>query len=242
MNRKKQKNAIPDIFPEAWDQFLKEKVLFYRKLDDTHKERFKKKTLSFLRNTTITGVELEVTDELRLFVAASAIIPVFNFQGWEYLNLGEVLIYKGLVETRQAEENEQKDILGQVRPFQSGHILLLSKESLERGFEAMNGKENVGFHEFSHLIDEADGQIDGLPRALMPEPLLRPWTELMYKEIERIKKGQSDINPYGLTNHAEFFAVVCEYFFENPQKFHHKHPELFAILDKTFGNAEEESK
>ena len=31
----------------------------------------------------------------RVLVAASAIIPVFNFDHWEYSRLGEVLIYPG---------------------------------------------------------------------------------------------------------------------------------------------------
>jgi len=68
----------------------------------------------------------------------------------------------------------------------------------------------------------------------MPEELIAPWTELMYKELEHIKHGHSDINPYGLTNHAEFFAVVCEYFFEDHDKFKTHHPELYALLTKVF--------
>jgi MtfA peptidase len=149
--------------------------------------------------------------------------------------LGEVLIYNGLVETHQISDAEnENDILGQVRPFQSRHILLLSKQSLEKGFEDMNGKGNVGFHEFAHLLDEADGAIDGVPKALMPSKLIMPWTQLMYKEIERIKEGKSDINPYGVTNHAEFFAVVCEYFFENHDKFRDNHKELYLLLTKVF--------
>jgi MtfA peptidase len=56
----------------------------------------------------------------------------------------------------------------------------------------------------------------------------------MYKEIERIKEGRSDINPYGLTNHAEFFAVVCEYFFEDHVKFKKNHEELYSLLMQIF--------
>jgi hypothetical protein len=56
----------------------------------------------------------------------------------------------------------------------------------------------------------------------------------MYREIEKIKYGQSDINPYGITNHSEFFAVVSEYFFEQPEKFRRIHPALYDILSRTF--------
>jgi Mlc titration factor MtfA (ptsG expression regulator) len=179
-------------------------------------------------------VEVEVTDTLMVLVACSAIIPVFAFE-WSYVNLGEVLIYDGDVKTYQKSEIEDKvTILGQVRPFQSRHLLLLSKQNLEQGFEKLNNIQNVGFHEFAHLLDEADGTIDGIPKALMAADLIKPWTELMYKEINRIKKGRSDINPYGLTNHAEFFAVVCEYFFEDQDRFKRKHPELYEMLVQIF--------
>ncbi|MCA9421547.1 MAG: zinc-dependent peptidase, partial [Nitrospira sp.] len=43
-----------------------------------------------------------------------------------------------------------------------------------------------------------------------------------------------DINPYGLTNEAEFFAVVSEYFFENPVRMKKKHPELYSMLKQIF--------
>ena len=33
---------------------------------------------------------------------------------------------------------------------------------------------------------------------------------------------------------AEFFAVVSEYFFENPAQLKEKHPELYQVLSDTF--------
>jgi len=56
----------------------------------------------------------------------------------------------------------------------------------------------------------------------------------MYAEIDKILANKSDINPYALTNHAEFFAVVCEYFFENPEKFQDKHPQLYGLMNEIF--------
>lgn len=37
-----------------------------------------------------------------------------------------------------------------------------------------------------------------------------------------------------LTNNAEFLAVVSEYFFDNPEKFQKKHPELYQFLSAIF--------
>jgi Mlc titration factor MtfA (ptsG expression regulator) len=52
--------------------------------------------------------------------------------------------------------------------------------------------------------------------------------------MHKISAGKSDINPYALTNEAEFFAVAAEYFFEKPGQLRQKHPELYAGLSKIF--------
>ena len=58
--------------------------------------------------------------------------------------------------------------------------------------------------------------------------------QVVNKKIEKIYDGKSDINPYGGTNRAEFFAVVSEYFFERPKLLEKKHPELYKLLEKIF--------
>lgn len=54
------------------------------------------------------------------------------------------------------------------------------------------------------------------------------------KKIDEIYEGESDINPYGGTNRAEFFSVASEYFFERPKLLEKNHPELYKLLEKVF--------
>ncbi len=56
----------------------------------------------------------------------------------------------------------------------------------------------------------------------------------MRHEIKKILADRSDINPYGATNEAEFFAVVSEYFFERPDLLQDKNPELYQLLATIF--------
>jgi Mlc titration factor MtfA (ptsG expression regulator) len=63
---------------------------------------------------------------------------------------------------------------------------------------------------------------------------LAPWLEVMHKETERIKNGDSKMNPYGATNKIEFFAVASEYFFEHPDALKKEKPELYELLTKIF--------
>jgi len=228
--------ALAQDFPAAWRQILAERVAFYLSLSKNEKQRFERAIQVFLAETRITGVQVEVDDTTRVLVAASAVIPVFGFPEWQYGNLGEVLIVPDAWKQEKDPNRElaplEGTLLGSVQNFQNQHYMRLSKASLEQGFRDAMDKQNVGIHEFAHLLDEADGVIDGVPKLALPPELLQPWTEVMQREIQAIREGKSEINPYGATNEAEFFAVVTEYFFEKPEKLQENHPELYQLLSR----------
>ena len=117
--------------------------------------------------------------------------------------------------------------------FQDGTVIL-SKPDLERAFDGLPHKGNVGIHEFVHMLDKEDGVIDGVPELLLEHQYIAPWLHEIKEEIKRIERGKSDINAYALTNNAEFLAVVSEYFFDNPEKFKNRHPELYQRLSAIF--------
>jgi Mlc titration factor MtfA (ptsG expression regulator) len=69
---------------------------------------------------------------------------------------------------------------------------------------------------------------------LIKNVYVAPWMELIKKEMTRIEQGRSDISPYALTSDAEFLTVVSEYFFDSPEKFKKKHPDLYHYLTTIF--------
>jgi Mlc titration factor MtfA (ptsG expression regulator) len=221
-------------FPPAWQQILENRVGFYLTLSEEKKKRFEKLIQIFIAEKRIIGIKTEVDDTTRVLVAASAIIPIFGFDNWEYDNLGEVFITQGAVDTVKVDAQVQNIVAGQVQPFQNQHYMILSKNALEQGFNNMKDRSNVGIHEFAHLLDEADGEIDGIPKAYLPPELIQPWTDLMQRKMQDIKDGKNKINSYGATSEAEFFAVVTEYFFEDPVRLKQNHPDMYSLLTKTF--------
>lgn len=232
--QRRRKQLLKQEFPVAWRPILENRVGFYLTLSDQRKKKFEKLIQQFIAEKRIIGIKTEVDDTIRVLVAASAIIPIFGFDNWEYDNLGEVFVTPGAVDTQKVDEQVQNIIAGQVRPFQNQHYMILSKSSLEQGFNNMKDRSNVGIHEFAHLLDEADGEIDGIPKAYLPPELIQPWTDLMQRKMQEIKDGENNINTYGATSPAEFFAVVTEYFFEDPVRLQKNHPNLYRMLTKTF--------
>ena len=226
---------VPAEFPLQWRTFLQTHVIFYARLDAEKKRVFEEDVLRFLARVRITGIKTDVTDEDRLLVACSAVIPVFAFPAWEYSTLHEVLLYPDLFTQDFSLVGEARNVSGMVG---SGgvmnNIVIFSKPALHQGFNISNDKKNVGIHEFVHLFDKEDGTIDGVPKVFMQQQSVLPWLSLMHKKTQEMLTNKSDINLYGATNSQEFLAVASEYFFERPQLLEQKHPELYKVLSEVF--------
>jgi Mlc titration factor MtfA (ptsG expression regulator) len=218
--------------PSSWDGILGRRVSYYSALSREKRERFRKECFVFLNEVTITGIETEVTEEDRLLIAASAVIPIFSFPDWEYDRMSEVLLYPSNFNSDYDFDNKSNNILGLVT--NGGSTMVLSKASLRDGFRDDKDKSNVGIHEFIHKVDGEDGSIDGVPALLMDSEMTSEWLSIIKTEAEKIRERKSDIRPYALTNNAEFFAVVSEYFFEHPMQMQKEHPELYSILVRIF--------
>ena len=213
-------------------------ILFYQKLSTTEKDIFLKEVNIFLQKVIITAVNTNIMEADKIMVAASAVIPMFAFKGWEYPHLEEVLLYNDHFNMGfETEANEDRNIMGLVGTGVYKNKMLLSKPALVEGFSNKTDKKNTAIHEFAHLVDGADGDIDGVPEILMDKKYVLPWMNLIHSEMEKMKGKQSDINPYGYTNKSEFFAVAAEYFFERPDLFKTKHPEMFKGMQEIFNTA-----
>lgn len=232
----KKKISVIEPVPVLLKKILDEQVPFYQQLNKNKQTEFEERAADFLTQVKITGVKTVVEDIDRVLIAASAIIPIFNFAGWEYKNLHEVLLYPDSFNHEFEQQGEGRNILGMVGSGAMNHVMILSQFELRQAFSNETGKNNTAIHEFVHLVDKTDGEIDGVPEFLLDKQYIEPWLQLMRKNITDIYNDNSDINPYGATNEAEFFAVVSEYFFERPDLLKEKHPELYDLLLKIFNH------
>jgi Mlc titration factor MtfA (ptsG expression regulator) len=214
---------------------LQADVAFFRALPEAEKVRFRNELKIFLGEKMITGVRTTIDTRTRVLVGASAVIPIFGFPSWEWDQISEVLVYPSRFgKDFSLDGDGDKNILGMVGTGAMNRIMILVKPDLIQGFKNAEDKRNVGVHEFAHLVDKSDGVIDGLPGVGMDREAVGPWVDLVRRKMQEIRDKKSDISAYALTNEAEFFSVVSEYFFERPGLMKQKHPELFAMLQKVF--------
>lgn len=230
----RRRKVVQQPFPESIERTLKSRVRYFQSLDETQKSRFRKMVQVFLDEVAITGIRTEVDDTTRALVAASAVIPVFGLDDWEYSGLGEVLIYPGSYdENYQTDSKGNRNILGMIGVGHLSGVMILSKPDLINGFEVDGDKRNVGIHEFSHLVDKADGTVDGIP-ATIPRDVVTPWVQWVGHELANVSGNQKHIDDYAFTNPAEYFAVLSEYFFDSPHQLERKEPRLYAMLQKIY--------
>ncbi|MDN3547702.1 zinc-dependent peptidase [Mucilaginibacter aquaedulcis] len=234
ISKKRKAKLFMAVAEPVFKSLLAQHIPFYQALDNSAKLIFEHKVSEFLAGITIEGVGTTVDDTDRVMIASSAVIPVFGFNDWKYSNLTNVILYPDTFDGEFQFEGENRNILGMVGSGYMNGQMILSRAALIKGFSRSAGRENTAIHEFVHLLDKFDGATDGVPENLLAHEYVMPWLKMIHHEIHKIEDGESDINPYAITNEAEFFAVVSEYFFQKPHELKHKHPDLYGMLSKIF--------
>ena len=217
--------------PLNYQELLNDYVSFYASLTVAEKNKFDARFEKFLASVHINGANAEVEDLDRVLIGAAAIIPVYYIPDWEYVNLREVLLYPGNFNTDFDQHGTERSISGMVGTGHMQNVMILNKWELRQGFINNKNQNNTAIHEFVHLVDKMDGTLDGVPEILLPRKFIPQWQLLLENTMNAIRRGESDINPYGATSAVECFAVVSEYFFEQPEVFASKHPELIEMLE-----------
>jgi MtfA peptidase len=220
--------------PENFEGLLNDYVKFYAGLDQGGKKRFEDKFRKFFSSVKITGANAEVEDLDKILIGAASVIPVYFIPDWEYVNLKEVLLYPGNFNMDFEQHGHDRSISGMVGTGGMQNVMIVSKWDLRQGFINDKSSHNTAIHEFVHLIDKMDGTLDGVPELLLERKYVARWKQLIEWEMENIRRNASDIDAYGATSPVEFFAVASEYFFEQPELFRSKHPELNEMLARIF--------
>lgn len=226
-------------FPHEWREHLRRQVPYVRSLPADLQLQLKKHIQVFLAEKPFVGCDgLEVTDEMRVTIAAQACLLLLNRRADYFPNLTEILVYPGkfVVEREVADgiglaRRDRKVLSGE--SWSTGQVILSWEDVVEGATQPDDGF-NVVIHEFAHQLDQETGTANGAPsmrsrarRARWAEVLNREYAELQSRILQ---DEPSLIDRYGATNPAEFFAVVSEVFFERPRELAAEHPSLYAEL------------
>jgi len=226
-------------FPAEWENILERNVSLYRHLPDALREQLHTDIKIFIAEKHFEGLGgLEITDEIKVTIAAEASLLLLNRKNSDYPGLSSILVYPSAYVAKQnipvgsgVYLEGQSVRLGE--SWQHGSVVL-AWDNVKQG--AMNSQDghNVVLHEFAHQLDQQEGASDGTP-LLEKRSSYATWARIMSKEYEQLRSNiehhkKSVMDYYGATNPAEFFAVATETFFEKPRQLKKKEPDLYDEL------------
>lgn len=225
----KRKQIMALETPKKWVDYIKSNVAIYHFLPKPLQQELLRHVNVFLSEKYFSGhAGLEVTDEMRVTIAAQACMLLLNRKHNYFTHLKTIMIYPGGFKNPNHEGPGHH--LGE--SWVRGPVVLSWNDAKHGGMNANDG-ENVVIHEFAHQLDQADGAGDGRP--LIAGGEIRTWGKVLSKEFQALTtkarlRNRTFFNHYGATNPAEFFAVISEHFFEQPRTFRRKHPDLYQTL------------
>ena len=225
-----EKHAIDEAL---WRRVVRE-LPFLGALGADESRRLRELVLLLLAEKEFAGAHgLEVSDAMRLAIAAQACLLILElgldwYEGWR-----GIVVYPGDFRVPRSEMDEDgvvhewhEDIAGEAMP---GGPVALSWDAA-----AHDPEINVVIHEFAHKIDMINGEADGRP-PLHAGMDARAWHAAFARAYEgfcdALERGKDTwLDPYAAEHPSEFFAVLSEAFFEQPRETRRRYPEVYEQL------------
>lgn len=226
-------------FPHAWREILQRRMPYFRRLPADLQLQLKKHIQVLVAEKPVIGCAgLEVTEEMRVLVAAQAGLLLLNRRAGYFPRLSQVLLYPGafIVDRVQRdgiglEQGERRVLLGE--SWQQGQVILSWADVVAGAADPGDGR-NVVIHEFAHQLDQENGPANGAPFLGRRERYAR-WAATLGAAFAALRERVASelpgvLDPYGAQDPAEFFAVASEAFFEQPEALAAEQPALFGEL------------
>ncbi|SFC10693.1 hypothetical protein SAMN05216344_10939 [Polaromonas sp. OV174] len=241
-------SARPDAIPEALWQTTLAHYPFLANRPAADLLRLRSLSSEFLAHKEFSGAHgLVVSDAMAVAIAAQACLPILQLGLRWYDDFKGIVVHPGAMLARRKSTDHagvvhhyNEALLGEA--MQGGPVTLSWQDVAAAGDTAARG-HNVVIHEFIHKIDMRDGAADGCPplpsRAAHAawRAVMLPAYEAFCEQVamaERFGGEAPWLDAYGATAPAEFFAVACEAYFVNRERFHQDFADVTALFDQFF--------
>ena len=228
--------------PAAWRKILQRRVPLVHRLPTHLQIQLKKNMQVFIAEKSFLGCAgLRITEEMRVVIAAQACLLILNRATDYFANVRQVLVYPGAffvnrtsMDYAGVQQENRQALSGE--SWSQGQVILSWQDTLEGAANPDDGR-NVVIHEFAHQLDQENGAAHGAPPPTLGDTHYdaRRWSRVFhaaYAQLQtEVQHGvQGLLNHYGAQDPAEFFAVVSEVFFEQPQELAIEYPALYGEL------------
>ena len=166
--RYKLHQALKKPFPPEWRKILRQNLPIFRQMPTDLQLQLKRRIKRFVHEKRFIGCGgLEITDEIRITIAAAASLLLVNRSSDGYGGLRYILVYPEAFQAAREEVDGAglshlvpRGLLGE--SWSNGKVVL-SWEDVQRGNRNLSDGGNVAIHEFAHQLDHESGATNGAP-------------------------------------------------------------------------------
>ena len=217
-------------FSPEWREIIEKNVAYFQLLTDEERKELEGHVAVLLDEKNFEGAGgLEMTDEIRVTIAAQASVLLLHRDTDYYPGLMSIVVYPSTYRRSERKGGLVKDqhLLGESHTYDR---VVVAWDAALSGARNMHDAHNVVLHELAHQLDYEDGLYDGTP-SLPNRSAIRTWARVFSEAFAQLQAGRDPVlDDYGAENSAEFFAVATETFFEKPEQLKKTHPALYEQL------------
>lgn len=252
LRARRRRRWLAEPFPLTWEATLRQHVKQAERMPVELAAKWRQRIQVFVRETSWEGCRgLEVTDDVRVVIAAYATLLVLGFDD-EWLScVKHVLVHPTPYQGRRArigvegvnysqgdwmqqlEDDVEDEHLGEAW-FEGGTVIIVWSE-VPTAEHIVTPGTNVVLHEFAHVLHELLSNWFPIARTDRDEP----WLEAFQNEYDRQvrdsdRNRRSLLDDYAAESPEEFFCVAAECFWERPAHMQSQSPMLFRLLKQCF--------
>lgn len=198
-------------------KILKDRFLYYQKLSKSESKLFEDRLHHFLINKNFSSNELEVTEEMKVLISATAIQILFGLDPYYLSNFSTIEITAEKTEFTVSEKSKS---------------VLICWPLFKAGIDNATDGYNPGLKTLS-IAFNLEQQLSAYSTKMFNRHRFKELNLLYRSQAEKyIASGKSTYKDYKQVDRNEYFGVAVEYFFERPEHFYANQPSMYTALAK----------
>src|SRR3984893_14090171 len=207
---RRRRQLLAQPFPPEWRKIIERNVPFFRRLSIEDQAELLRHTQIFMAEKRFEGCGgLELTDEIRLTIAAQACLLLLHRKTDYFPRLLTILVYPStyVAEEKRPVEGFVWEEGTMAREGETGRRLgsmVLAWDAAKSGAADSSDGQNLVLHEFAHQLDYENCAADGAP-AFTTRAQQLSWGGVMRTEFASLRAAHETgiptlLDTYGATN------------------------------------------
>lgn len=215
-----QKNYA--YYKEFYRTLVSYHIPYFHRLDEEQQNKFLLRTYLFHKSKRFHYVGVQAKPEMPVLISAVAVQLTLGLEKFTLNDFRNIYVLE--------HDYHYGDY---ALPF-AGHVdssgIYLSWDHFLEGLRYNHDSNHVGLHEMAHAL----AYVNFVTKTEEDKHFIKEFknfSKVARPVFQEMQKGRKTLlGDYAATNYHEFWAVSVEMFFENPVRFKHELPEVYAAM------------